>query len=327
MNTEASGPEIDPIERADSHYLTVVIPAYRDAERALEAAAAMAVQKMPDGVLLEVLIIDDGSDDGSTSQLSAMRLPSTRVIFLPTNCGRSVARNEGARCAKGEFIVFMDCDCLPSDQNFLAEHHAAFSEISVVACTGNVKGIDSGFWSRYQERASNRRKKQHAGGESFSGSSQNLSVRRELFDSIGGFDIGYTSYGFEDRDLLLRLAELGTVTWSDKATVLHRDQFSMQSVLAKMRLAGGASAARFSKLHPRAYRVLGYAQLDARQHPWWRLVAPFIEQRMPKLTRRLESAINANLLPFAASAFLMKLLVGLTFMLGTCYPSTSTNQL
>jgi glycosyltransferase involved in cell wall biosynthesis len=298
--------------------LSVVIPVYRDAARAADAARAMCRQRLPAGLELQVIVVDDGSADGTFESLQSLQLPGVELLALPMNQGRSAVRNAGAHTARGDIIVFMDCDCLPVEADFLAAHYAAYQDVSVVAGTGDVTGFDDGFWSRYQARASQRRRLQHARGDVYSGSSQNLSVRKDAFERIGGFDTAYTEYGFEDRDLLLRMVEQGTVAWIDRATVQHRDVLDMRTIVKKMPRAGGTSAEHFSHLHPQAYRKLGYAILDSRLHPAWRLISRPVGWLLPALAASFQGCLSIRLLPFPIAAAGAKTLTGLAFMTGTC---------
>ena len=84
--------------------LSVVIPAYN-------AAATLPVTlrsiSAPAGHELEVIVVDDASSD-ATADLA--RPLCDRLLVLPGNSGPSVARNEGARLATGEVLVFTDAD-------------------------------------------------------------------------------------------------------------------------------------------------------------------------------------------------------------------------
>jgi glycosyltransferase involved in cell wall biosynthesis len=297
--------------------LTVVIPAFRDAKRAADAARAMLQQTLPAGLALQVVVVDDCSCDGTTEYLNSLGLSALEVLALPSNLGRSGARNTGAQIAQGEVVAFMDSDCLPVDAHWLANHYTAYQDPLVVAVTGGVIGFDKGFWSRFQLNASERRRKQHSRGAVFSGSSQNLSVRKAAFDRIGGFDTAFTEYGFEDRDLLLRLSKIGSVSWTTGATVIHRDQVDMISISKKMRLAGGSSAEQFGKRHPLAYRELGYAHFDARIHPLWKSVGGLLRNLVPSCAVALQKAISARLLPFAVATQLVRMVNGLSFTAGS----------
>ena len=293
---------------------SVVVPVYRDGLRAAEAVAALLVQAMPPGVALEILVVDDGSGDDTAERLARIVDARVRVIALPENVGRSAARNAGAAAASGTTVVFMDCDCIPTRDDFLATHLHALT--NAVASTGRVIGADEGFWSRYQGDASQRRKRQHAGGMAYSGSSQNLAVRTEAFRAIGGFDTGYRQYGFEDRDVLLRLARVGRVAWTEEATVRHRDALRMREVARKMAEAGQHSSARFASMHPEAYGALGYGRLDARRHGALRPFARLAGKCLPLIAGAVDGLI-ALPLPYALQAWAVRGTTALAYWCGT----------
>ncbi len=85
--------------------ISVVIPAYNAAEHICEAIESVLKQTHPD---LEVIVVDDGSKDG-TGDLVRARFPLVICITKP-NGGASSARNVGCRMATGEYIAFLDAD-------------------------------------------------------------------------------------------------------------------------------------------------------------------------------------------------------------------------
>src|SRR5690606_9894692 len=96
-----------------------------------------------------------------------------------------------------------------------------------VASIGPVVGIGRGFWHAFQVRSSARRAALHGRGVPYAGSTQNLMVRRDCFEVIGGFDEAYRAYGFEDRDFLIRLAAHGPIAWANDALIEHHDDLSL----------------------------------------------------------------------------------------------------
>jgi glycosyltransferase involved in cell wall biosynthesis len=58
----------------------------------------------------ELIIVDDGSSDGTRAYLNSLSDPRTRIIFLETNHGLIFARNKGFDEAKGRYIAIMDAD-------------------------------------------------------------------------------------------------------------------------------------------------------------------------------------------------------------------------
>jgi glycosyltransferase involved in cell wall biosynthesis len=279
----------------------------------------MAAQMLPTGMEVEIILVDDGSDDDTPAMLARDAAPA-RVLRLERNKGRSAARNAGAQLVSGTVVVFMDCDCLPTRTDFLSAHLAVL-DTGAVASTGGVTGRGDGFWDRYQHEASLRRERQHAAGNPYSGSSQNLAVRKAAFEQVGGFDGGYRHYGFEDRDLLLRLAALGCIAWTRDAVVRHLDALSLVQVSRKMAEAGEHSSPLFAARHPDAYRALGYARLDARGHPWLRLVARPLDAILAPLSRLLDGLLAGPALPYALKAMLVRLVTGASYLAGTARAS------
>jgi glycosyltransferase involved in cell wall biosynthesis len=296
--------------------VSVVIPVFRDGLRAVAAARQVRTQHLAPHVVLEIVLVDDGSDDDTPGQLASLSASEASVLRLATNQGRSAARNAGAKSATGEMLVFMDSDCQPMGADFLSAHLAALSS-GAIASTGVVTGDGAGFWERYQREASWRRERQHQVGMQYAGSSQNLAVRKAAFDQVGGFDEGYRQYGFEDRDLLVRLAVLGRIAWTRDAVVRHLDALSLVQVSRKMAEAGEHSSPRFAALHPDAYRALGYARLDARRRPWLRLLARPLDAILVPLSRLLDGLLAEPALPYALKAMLVQLVTGASYLAGT----------
>jgi len=300
-------------------FVSVVIPVFRDGLRAVVAVRQTRAQHLPPNVALEIVLVDDGSDDDTAAQLASLSPSEASVFRLTTNQGRSVARNVGAKGATGDVLVFMDCDCLPMGNEFLTAHLEALAS-GAIASTGPVTGDGDGFWDRYQREASQRRERQHREGMQYAGSSQNLAVRRDAFVAVGGFDAGYRRYGFEDRDLLLRLANTGTIAWAPEATVRHLDRINLTQVSSKMAEAGALSSLRFADTHPKAYRALGFARLDARKRRWLRRPAQVLDGTLPSVARNVEFLLQRAWIPYAAKAAVVRLVTGLSYLAGTSRP-------
>ncbi|MBE1160430.1 glycosyltransferase [Dyella acidiphila] len=292
--------------------VSVIVPMYRDWAGASRVAAALCEQQLPSDAQLEIVVVDDGSKDSPPQALCAME--QVQLIRLPENVGRSGARNTGAAAAKGRYLLFIDSDCLPLRGDFLSLHLQALRD-GAIASTGHVTGIGHGFWNRYQQLASRRRQTQHRHANPWVGSSQNMAVLRTAFEHVGGFDLQYRHYGFEDRDLLIRLSELGTVTWVEAASVSHQDDLQLPMVALKMARAAQASATLFALRHPDAYRILGYASLDTRLHPWLRLPARLIGPLVAPSARILNHWLER--LPFWLSSKLVKTITACAYLYGS----------
>jgi glycosyltransferase involved in cell wall biosynthesis len=296
--------------------ITVVIPTYRDGARAVAAAESVLRQRRPQGMSLQIILVDDGSGDETTATLLTIDDPNVQVLALGQNQGRSGARNAGANQARGEIVMFMDCDCLPLNDMLLISHVSALSD-GQVASTGHVTGVEIGFWGRYQRDASARRDRQYRQGFHASGSSGNLAVRKIAFQQVGGFDIQYGHYGFEDRDLLLRLAEVGRIGWSSGVGVRHLDTLTLGGVSIKMIEAGEHTSALFAERHPTAYQTLGYAALDTRRHRWLSPIAAAMGPQLPALARLMEPMLRCKWMPYIVSKAVVKMISAMSFSYGT----------
>lgn len=103
--------------------VSVVIPTYNRKEKVIEAIKSAIEQKFNH---MEIIVVDDGSTDGTSEFLKSLNLP-IKLITKP-NGGVSSARNEGIKNAKGKYVAFLDSDDLwlpgkiQSQVNFLESH-------------------------------------------------------------------------------------------------------------------------------------------------------------------------------------------------------------
>src|SRR5207253_5026154 len=109
---------------------SVVIPTYRRRERVLRHVAALSQQTWED---FEVVVVDDGSGDGTAEALRALETPFPLTVVAQQNQGAAQARNAGAAAAGGELLLFLDDD-MEADPGLLAEHersHRAGADLVV----------------------------------------------------------------------------------------------------------------------------------------------------------------------------------------------------
>ncbi|WCN80618.1 bifunctional polysaccharide deacetylase/glycosyltransferase family 2 protein [Micromonospora sp. LH3U1] len=115
--------------------VSVIVPAYNEKEGIAAAVRSLAGGDHPGGI--EVLVVDDGSTDGTADIVDALRLPNVRVVRKP-NGGKPSALNTGVALARHDLIVMVDGDTVfePDAVRRLVQ---PFADPQVGAVAGNVK--------------------------------------------------------------------------------------------------------------------------------------------------------------------------------------------
>jgi GT2 family glycosyltransferase len=183
---------------------------------------------------LEVIVVDNGSTDGSRALLAA-EYPSVRVVPLEGNLGFAAACNEGARRAKSECVAFLNND-MHVDAGWLRGLAAGFNRALGYVCVAGVildwEGERLGFaggWVTFhgqggQEHYLEPMKEElvEDGRDVPFACGGSMLVERKVFLELGGFDTSYFAY-YEDVDLGWRLWLSGyKVRLAGSARCFHR---------------------------------------------------------------------------------------------------------
>jgi glycosyltransferase involved in cell wall biosynthesis len=178
--------------------ISVIIPTYQRAHVVGEAIASVLGQTHRD---FELLVVDDGSTDATAEAIS--QFTDERLRFVPIDHGgRSRARNEGAKRARGQALVFLDSDDRAESQ-WLSELVRALDGPAPIVCCGArytmfaepAAGDRTLMPTRLGALYANRVGLFLAG---------TFAVRRALFEEVGGYDerLAYA----ENTELGIRLA-------------------------------------------------------------------------------------------------------------------------
>jgi glycosyltransferase involved in cell wall biosynthesis len=104
----------EAIKPADNPRVSIVIPCYNYARYVEEAISTAVVQRLPDGSMPEIIVVNDGStDDSSRVARQALHSLSRGVpwrVIDQENSGVAAARNAGIAQARGEYVVCLDAD-------------------------------------------------------------------------------------------------------------------------------------------------------------------------------------------------------------------------
>ena len=189
--------------------ISVIVPAYNAASTLAAALESIFAQNHQP---LEVLVIDDGSNDGEAIADIVARFSGVTCI-RQENRGAAAARNRGLELARGEFIAFLDADDLWPTGKLAAQSERLLAEPSLDVVQGRIAYV--GFTApRIALEADGTVPGIHLGGALF---------RRRAFDRVGPFDASLRRS--EDQDWFLRAREAGlTITILERVTLLYRRQ-------------------------------------------------------------------------------------------------------
>lgn len=206
-------------------FYSLIIPTYNRLEELIELCRSLKEQK-PGKYKLELIIVDDGSTDGTKSYFEKEKFGFEVKYHYQENRGPGPARNLGMAVAQGNYLLFVDSDCtLPPDYfnqltTYIEQHnpdafggpdtyHSSFSPLlkainysmTSFIGTGGTRGSATSV-TRYYPR------------------SFNMGIHKKVFEKIGGF--GSLRHG-QDMDFSARIYNAGyTVHFVPDAFVYHK---------------------------------------------------------------------------------------------------------
>ncbi|HPF71752.1 MAG TPA: glycosyltransferase [Candidatus Krumholzibacteria bacterium] len=250
--------------------LSVVIPTHGKEPLLRQTLAALADQDAGPERDWEIVVVDDGSRDGTAAFLAAEAVRAgsrLRVVSPGVNVGRAKARNLGARAAAGRWILFLDDDIV-APPGLLAAHldlleaHPGHGTIGAVETAPEV--VDAPLFDYLDSRGVGRLPAGPAPARFFV--TQNAAVPRAAFLAVGGFDEDFAAYGFEDMEVAFRLEEQAGVRFLVLAgpRPRHVHHHTLAQYLAKKVECGRHSLPHVARLHPGRVREMSlHWALDA----------------------------------------------------------------
>lgn len=190
--------------------LSVIVPTCNRLDLLSKCLEALSPQRQTlDGKYYEVIVTDDSSNDVTEKALLS-DFPWVRWVKGPRK-GPAANRNNGAKMASWEWLVFIDDDCLPSD-SILEKYWEKVNEGKYMAMEGAIN------MERPQQRFDEEAPINLDGGCFWS---CNIAVKKELFIKLDGFDEGFPYPAMEDIDFHNRIKEITDVCFVREAEVVH----------------------------------------------------------------------------------------------------------
>ncbi|NTV99751.1 MAG: glycosyltransferase [Oscillochloris sp.] len=218
-----------------STVVSIVIPTYNRLSRLKQVIAAIERQTYPlDHV--EVIVVSDGSTDGTHAYLAEIQTPLNFRFVPQTNAGPAAARNNGIRHAQGEYILFIDDDVVPSP-TLLAEHmrlQSGNANLVVLGPMLNPPDFTFAPWVAWEQQMLEKQYAAMRRGDWTATARQfytgNTSLPRQALLQSGGFDERFRRA--EDIELAYRLEKYGLeFTFTMDAVGYHYAERSFTSWL------------------------------------------------------------------------------------------------
>ena len=206
----------------------------------------------------EVIVVDDGSTDGSRQWLKSVPRANVRCVFGEENRGRSASRNAGIRAARGDIVVMIDGDhTVPRDfLSILTERHA--HERCVIV--GKSDFVDHPDYRALNSYLNGGGAAKLPSGTRLPGRyflTRSCSVPRDLLLQVGLFDESFTSWGGEDLDLGMRLERSGVPIYGEsRCLAIHHHLRTLDDLLRIMYIYGRDSIPILLQRHPQLFEEL-----------------------------------------------------------------------
>ena len=285
--------------------LSVIVPTYNRAwciGRCLDALLAESHD-----VPMEVVVVDDGSTDGTDEVLQGYR--DAIEVIRQSNSGPGAARNAGVRVSKGSLLAFMDSDDenLPGRLKMQVDYMTSHEDVVLTfGATAFRSRPEVPYLSTLEARnewatiADPYRHLLTSAGECVN--TMTAMVRRDCFERVGGFDPRHRCA--EDTDLWPRIGELGPFAYHGRPMTLVNDTRVEDKISRSSRVyTDGARA------------IIGVLKRDRRLSPSDRAIAEGLVKKSAEMmlrydwTDRDRSALQEDIefcRPVFGDAFAMK---------------------
>ena len=286
-------------EISDNSSLTVIIPTYNRVQLLAKALAGYEKQSSP-ALIRELLIVDDGSTDGTDAFVRDFRRKSRLPLryLRQSNKGPAAARNLGISEALSPLILFTDSDIVPAHD--LVEQHSAWhrkhpesSSAILGYVTWSPEVNPTPFMRWYGEDPMLFAYRSARGRTELDFRffyTCNLSLKTAFLRERGNFNESFRSAAYEDTELGYRLSQHGMRLRYNPAAVAYHHQFFTFAAACRKARANAEAAQLFFRTEA-GQEVL--KQMERKQSRWSYRIAKACAKGAAKALRPIRSWIDS----------------------------------
>ncbi|MBI4620099.1 MAG: glycosyltransferase [Desulfobacterales bacterium] len=256
----------------EAKLLSVLIPSYNNKEKLLKCLESLFNQKDVDYKKLEIIVVDDGSEDGTVEALGKIKAPCKFRYYSRSHKGWSAAINRGIVEAVGSFIL-LTSPYVIADENLISEHLKTHEKYSGedIAVLGHISASPQegiGGITPFMKFLLKSPKIQYNYEFAFDYNdieypenveykyfyTPNLSLKRDIFQNVGLFEEGF-QHGVQDLEFGFRVSlnKYRIVYNRDAVVDLYR-RIDLEGFLERQ-ISVGRQKAILSQIHPGIFDV------------------------------------------------------------------------
>ena len=237
--------------------VSVVITVKNEEKHMKNLLDSLIIQQGP----WEIIIVDADSKDRTREIVKDYQKRHDNIILELYAAQRGESRNRGIQIARGEYLAFIDGDCI-ANPFWLKECRKSLMRYDVVGGRTITMG--------YEAFVELSRVELYYKGVDVTMPSCNLVYKSRIFGQVPGFDSKFVTA--EDIDLNIRTLNAGfKITYNDKAIVYHLARSTMVSFF-KQAFWNGLGRKQLSKKHGRLWGKYDYSELFKNRVTFWYIV-------------------------------------------------------
>lgn len=212
--------------------ISVVVPTHNRADSLALTLDNLALQNFDKA--WEVIIVNNNCTDDTDRVVESRRekFPAPLSLVHEAKPGASATRNRGARSARGKYLIFIDNDIL-TPPDFLNRHLNALEKYAgcwIVGQAINLPEQENTIFGKYRKHLFPKVSESESVRETDGITGQNVSMPREQFEALGGFDENFHVASGEDRELALRAQIIGIKILFDPANAVYHNDWAGTSI-------------------------------------------------------------------------------------------------